>query len=128
MWTSSYKNVIKWLSLHSAVLRHHSNCTFMVVWLYIYLCSQCLSPLKVLSLVPTGIEYIWYSFKGQWLSAGQWRSPGTSVFSAIKKTILHDISDILLKVALNIKKYCLIQWNYFIKNLYIYVLFYDFTI
>jgi hypothetical protein len=36
----------------------------------------------------------------QWLAAGQWFSLGTPV-SSTKKTHCHDISEILLKVALN---------------------------
>jgi hypothetical protein len=36
----------------------------------------------------------------QWLAAGQWFSPGTPV-SSTNKTDRHDITDILLKVALN---------------------------
>jgi len=36
----------------------------------------------------------------QWLAAGQWSSPCTSV-SSINKTDHHDITEILLKVALN---------------------------
>jgi hypothetical protein len=37
----------------------------------------------------------------QWLAAGQWFSPDTPV-SSTKKTDRHDITEILLKVALNI--------------------------
>ena len=36
----------------------------------------------------------------QWLATGQWFSPGTPV-SSTNKTDHHDISEILLKVALN---------------------------
>jgi hypothetical protein len=36
----------------------------------------------------------------QWLAAGQWFSPGTSV-SSTNKTDRHDITEILLNVALN---------------------------
>ena len=36
----------------------------------------------------------------QWLAAGQWLSPGTPVSSS-NKTDQHDITEILLKVALN---------------------------
>jgi hypothetical protein len=39
----------------------------------------------------------------QWLAAGQWFSPGPPVFSG-NKTDRHDITEILLKVALNIIK------------------------
>ena len=36
----------------------------------------------------------------QWIAAGRWFSPGTPV-SSTNKTDLHDITEILLKVALN---------------------------
>jgi len=36
----------------------------------------------------------------QWLATGRWISPGTPV-SSTNKTYLHDITEILLKVALN---------------------------
>jgi hypothetical protein len=37
----------------------------------------------------------------QWLATGRWISPGTPVFSTNRKTNRHDITEILLKVALN---------------------------
>jgi hypothetical protein len=42
-----------------------------------------------------------YVIKFQWLTAGRWFSPGASV-SSTNKTDRHDITEILLKVALNI--------------------------
>jgi hypothetical protein len=39
----------------------------------------------------------------QYLAHGRWFSPGTSA-SSTTKTFRHDIAEILLKVALNIKK------------------------
>jgi hypothetical protein len=75
-------------------------------WIYNYLCNQCLPPLKL---------WIWISIRArcitlcgkvcQWLAAGRWFSPGT--VSSTNKTYLRDITEILLKVALNTIK----QWN-----------------
>ena len=74
-----------------------------VSWIYNYLCNQCLSPIKL---------WVWTrSWRGvldttlcdevcQWLATGWWFSLGTSV-SSTNKTDRHDITEILLKVALN---------------------------
>jgi hypothetical protein len=74
-----------------------------VSWIYNYLCNQCLSPIKL---------WVWTrSWRGvldttlcdevcQWLATGWWFSLGTSV-SSTDKTDRHDITEILLKVALN---------------------------
>ena len=74
-------------------------------WIYNYLCNQCLSPLTL---------YIWIPFRRvvldttlcdkvcQWLATGRWFSPVTPV-SSTNKTDRHDITEILLKVALNTK-------------------------
>ena len=53
-------------------------------WIYNYLCNQYLSPLM-----------LWVR-----LATGWWFSPGTPV-SSTNKTDHHDITEILLKVALN---------------------------
>ena len=47
-----------------------------------------------------GALYILCDKVCQWLAAGQWFSPGPPV-SSINKTDCHDITEILLKVALN---------------------------
>jgi len=62
---------------------------------YSYLCNQCLSPLTL---------WVWTPLRQvcQWLATGRWFSPSTPVFST-NKTDCHDIAEILLKVALNIK-------------------------
>jgi hypothetical protein len=73
-------------------------------WIYNYLCNQCLSPLKGMSSNPTYGEV--YSIQHyvinvcQLLATGRWFSPGTLV-SSTNKTGHHDITEILLKVALN---------------------------
>jgi hypothetical protein len=71
------------------------------MWIYNYLCILCLSPLML---------WVWILFRArctalcdkvcQWLVAGRWFSPGTPV-SSTNKTDRHDITEILLKVALN---------------------------
>ena len=74
-------------------------------WIYNYLCNQCLSPLML---------WVWILIRArcttlcdkvcQWLVIGLWFSSGLPV-SSTNKTDCHDITEILLKVALNtIKK------------------------
>jgi hypothetical protein len=72
-------------------------------WIYNYLCNQCISTLTL---------WVWILFRRgvldttlcdkvcQWLAAGLWFCLGTTVSSTIK-TDRHDITEILLKVALN---------------------------
>ena len=62
-------------------------------WIYNYLCNQCRSWRGVLDT--TLCDKVC-----QWLVIDQWFFPGTQVFS-INKTDCHDITEILLKVALN---------------------------
>jgi hypothetical protein len=73
-------------------------------WIYNYLCNRCLSPptlwvrtpLRWSRLHTTLCDKDW-----QWLATGRWKPPGTPVASTTK-TDHHDITEILLKVALNI--------------------------
>jgi hypothetical protein len=48
----------------------------------------------------------------QWLAAGQWFSLGTPV-SSINKTDCHNVTEILLKVALNTKSpnFCMVDFS-----------------
>ena len=72
-------------------------------WIYNYLCNQCLSPLTlwVRILLRRGVLDTTLCHKVcQWLATGQWLSPGATL-SSTNKTDYHDITDILLKVALN---------------------------
>jgi hypothetical protein len=46
----------------------------------------------------------------QWLATGQWFSPGTPV-SSTNKTDLHDITEIVLKVALNTINQTNLKWR-----------------
>jgi len=64
-------------------------------WIYNYLCNQCLSPWRGV-LDTTLCDTVCH-----WLTTGGWFSPGTPV-SSTNKTDLHDITEILLKMALNI--------------------------
>ena len=72
-------------------------------WIYNYLCNPCLSPLTLWVRTPLmwGVLYTALCDKVcQWLATGRWSSPGTPV-SSTNKTDVHDITKILLKVALN---------------------------
>jgi hypothetical protein len=67
-------------------------------WIYNHLCNQCLSPLML--RVRTSIRARCTTLCDkvcQWLATGRWFSPGSST----NKTDRHDITEILLKVALN---------------------------
>ena len=84
----TYKRGSSWLWSHGS-------------WIYNYLFHQCLSshtlwvriPLRRCVLNTTCCDKVC-----QWLAAGQWFSP----VSSTNKTDLHDITEILLKLALNI--------------------------
>ena len=74
-------------------------------WIYNYLCNQCLSPLqlRVHITLRQGVLDITLHVCDkvcQRLATGQWFSPGTLV-SSTNKTDCHDLTEILLKVALN---------------------------
>jgi hypothetical protein len=71
-------------------------------WISNYLWNHCLSPLTWVWILlrrdvlnTTLCDKLW-----QWLAKSRWFSPGTSV-SSTNKTDRHDITKILLKVALN---------------------------
>ena len=71
-------------------------------WIYSYLCNQCLSPLTL--CVPTSFRRGVFDTTlcdkvCQWFETGQWFSLGTPV-SSTNKTYLHDIAEILLKMAI----------------------------
>ena len=69
---------------------------------YIYLCNQCISPLTLRVRIPLKWVYLLQHYVIKFVSdaAGRWFSPGTLVFST-NKTDRHDITEIMLKVALN---------------------------
>ena len=71
--------------------------------IYNYLCSQCLSPLTLWVWTPLRrgeLDTTLCAKVCQWLAPGLWFSPGTLV-SSTNKTDHRDITEILLKVALN---------------------------
>jgi hypothetical protein len=70
------------------------------VWIYNYLCNQCLSPLMLWVRISMRAGCITLCNKVcRWLATGRWFSPSTPV-SFTNKTDRHDIAEILLKVAL----------------------------
>ena len=72
-------------------------------WIYHYLRNQCLSPLTLWVRIPlrrSVIDKASCDKVYQWLATGRWFSPGTAVSSS-NKSDHHDITEILLKVALN---------------------------
>ena len=71
------------------------------IWIYNYLCNQCLIPLKLWIWIPLRwgvLDTILCDKVCQWLAADWWFSPGTPV-SSTNKTDRHDITEKLLKVA-----------------------------
>ena len=71
-------------------------------WIYNYLCNKCLSSLTLLVRIPLrrGILDTTLCDKVcQWLASSRVFSPGTPFYST-NKTDRHDITEILLKVAL----------------------------
>ena len=75
----------------------HYNIRFIQIILNSYVTS---GPLTFQCI--TTITFKIGSYNRQWFAAGQRFSPGTPV-SSTNKTFLHDITEILLKVALNTK-------------------------
>ena len=70
-------------------------------WIYNYLRHQGLSPLMLWVRILISARCTTLCDKVcQWLAAGRWFSPGTPVYST-NKTDRHDITEILLKVALS---------------------------
>ena len=70
-------------------------------WIYNCLCNQCLSPLILWVRILIRARCTTLCDKVcHWLATGWWFSAGTSV-SSTNKTDHHDITEILLKVALN---------------------------
>jgi hypothetical protein len=82
-------------------------------WTSNYLCNQCLSPLMLWVQTPLKqglLDTTWSDKVCQWLATGRWFSSGTLV-SSTNKTYRHDITEILLKVALNTINPNLILWQ-----------------
>jgi len=72
-------------------------------WIYNYQYNQCLSPLQLWIRTPLRrgeLDTTLFDKVCQWLATGRWFSPGPPV-SSTNKTDCHDITEILLKVALS---------------------------
>ena len=69
-------------------------------WIYKYQCNQCLSLLMLWVRILFMLDTTLCDNICQWFTAGRWFSSGTSV-SSTNKTDFHDITEILLKVALH---------------------------
>ena len=70
-------------------------------WIYNYLLNQCLSPLMLWVRISIRATCTTLCDKVcQWFATGRWFSPGSSV-SSTNTTDRHDLTEILLKVALN---------------------------
>ena len=77
-------------------------------WIYNYLCNQCLSPLMLWVRILIRARCTTLCDKVcQWLATGWWFSSDTAVSSINKAD--HNITKILLKVALNTKQ--TLQWR-----------------
>ena len=85
-------------------------------WFYNYLCNQCLSPLILWVRILIMARCTALCDKVcQWLPTGWWFSSGPPV-SSTNKTDLHDITEILLKVALSTIKQINKQKHVFTKS------------
>ena len=69
-------------------------------WIYYYLCNQCLSPLMLWAQISIRARCTTLCEVCQWITTGLWFSPSPPV-SSTNETDRHDITEILLKVALN---------------------------
>ena len=72
-------------------------------WIYNYLCNQYISPTKLCVRIRFRrgvLDTTLYDKVCQWLAACRWFFPGSPV-SSTNKTDRHEITEILLKVALN---------------------------
>ena len=99
----SYSWHIFCLIRYSSYKGRHGRDRMVVVFKTTYLCNHCLSPLKLRVRIRSwrGVLYTALCDKVcQWLAAGRYFSSGTLV-SSTNKTDRHDITEILLKVALN---------------------------
>jgi hypothetical protein len=87
--------------LKPPILRRLSWTWSYASWIYNYLCNQCLSSLMLWVRISIRVRCTTLCDKVcQWLATGRWFSSGPSV-SSTNKTDSHDLTEILLKVALN---------------------------
>ena len=90
-------------------------------WIYNYLCNQCLSPLTLWVWIPLRQAVLKTTLCDkvcQWLATGWWFSLSTPVSSS-NKTDSHDITEILLKVALNTinLKLWILNWRFLVTGI-----------
>jgi hypothetical protein len=90
-------------------------------WIYNDLCNQCLSPLTLWVLIPLRwgvLDTTLCDKVCQWLATDLWFSSGT-LASSTNKSDIHDITEIVLKVALNTitmyKMYCEFVMPFFVN-------------
>ena len=86
-----------------------------------YLCTQCPSPIELWVRIPLRrgvLDKTLCDKVCQWLAISRWFSPGTLI-SSTNKTDGHDLTETLLKVALNTINH--IQCISFILCIYIYI-------
>jgi len=84
-------------------------------WIYNYLCNQSLSPLMWVRILIKAMCTTLFDKICQWLATGLWFSLSSSV-SSTNKTDRHDITEILLKVALNTIKQTNEYWDFITSN------------
>jgi hypothetical protein len=72
-----------------------------ISWIYIYLCSECLPPLKLWVRIQLMARCIWYNIIWWSLSVTCDRFDQVLLVSSTNKTDCHDITEKLLKVVLN---------------------------
>ena len=103
MWQSMYN--------HTAISRRGPSWPWSYgSWIYNFLCNQCLSPLMLWVQISTRARWTTLCDKVcQWLEIGRLFSPGPPV-SSTNKTYHQDITEILLKVALNTIKQTKKHW------------------
>ena len=115
-WRQIHKMKFKWYIYKAALNNWHTRQGTSWPWsygswIYNYLCNQCLSPLMLWVRISVRARCTTlYDKVCQWLATGRWFSPGPPV-SSTNKTDRHDITEILLKVALStIKQTIFILW------------------
>ena len=92
-------------------------------WIYSYICNWFLSPLTLWVQIPLGqcvLDTTLFDKVCHWLATDRWFSSDTPVSSSsANETDHHDITGILLKVALTLNIITCVPWFFFNKQ-YIY--------
>jgi len=93
-------------------------------WIYNYLYKQCLAPLMWVKISIRARCITLCDKVCQWLATGRWFSPGSPV-SSTNKTDRYDITEVLLKVALNtikqtnkLKLWYIFIWKQFVVHVF----------